>query len=148
MTTKHETALTKVKYNKNEFETYALNLKAALRLHTNKLDTVMTKGTLNALIKQQYEDKLTNMTDKDGNPIYDRAEIDSRIDTLLAEAKSDVAATILLTLPDGTYKTRLERKHADDGAAMYAEMLKDHTRVAAGTPRVSTAVHWAIRPTT
>ena len=42
------TALSKVRYDKNNFEGYVTDMKAALRLHPDKLDTVMTKGSLNS----------------------------------------------------------------------------------------------------
>ena len=44
MTTSFENKLSKVQYSKAEFPQYTTNLKAALRLHPNKLDRVMTEG--------------------------------------------------------------------------------------------------------
>ena len=85
MTTKYDAARSKVQYSKKEFPQYELNLKAALRLHTNKLDTVMTDGKLNALLQQNYEDKLIQTVNKNGDRIYDDAAVATRALTLLEE---------------------------------------------------------------
>ena len=127
MTTKYDAARSKVQYSKKEFPQYELNLKAALRLHSNKLDTVMTDGKLNALLQQNYEDKLIQTVNKNGDRIYDDAAVATRALTLLEECKAEVAAEILLTLPDGLYKDRLDRDHGRDGNAMYKAMRKYHT---------------------
>ena len=104
MTKQYDTALSKVQYNKKEFAKYSTNLKAAMRLHTDKLDSVMTDGKMNKLIETNLEDKYKLTLNKNGDRVYDNDAVAARIATHLAEFKAEVSTIILLTIPDGSYK--------------------------------------------
>ena len=86
------TALSKVRYDKNNFEGYVTDMKAALRLHPDKLDTVMTKGSLNPLISRRHRDKYEAILDKDGNRKYSDTDIEERLNEIRTEGKAEVAA--------------------------------------------------------
>ena len=121
------TALSKVRYDKNNFEGYVTDMKAALRLHPDKLDTVMTKGSLNSLISRRHRDKYEAILDKDGNRKYSDTDIEERLNEIRTEGKAEVAAQILLSITDKSLKQRLERKHPDDGHLMFEVLRKMHT---------------------
>ena len=87
----------------------------------------MTEGKLNQMLQQTFEDKLKAVVDKDSKRVHDDAEVAARVATLLKECKAEVAASILLTIPDSTYKTQLADRFAEDGHKMFAAMRKKHT---------------------
>ena len=91
----YDKALRTVQYNKKDFDGYVTKLKAALRLHPNKLDSVMLKGELNALTKQQLEDSLKLIVNKDGGRVYTPGDVTARVTGLLNECKAVVAAATL-----------------------------------------------------
>ena len=76
---KYVNALSKVQYDKKNFDTYTTKFKAALRMHPNKLDNVMLKGELNALLKRQLVDSLEKNLKSDGSRVYTAADVTTRV---------------------------------------------------------------------
>ena len=126
---KYVNALSKVQYDKKNFDTYTTKFKAALRMHPNKLDNVMLKGELNVLLKRQLVDSLEKNLKSDGTRVYTAAEVDARVAELLAECKAEVASAIILTIieVDPGLAHSLEDKHDGKGDAMWAALAKKHT---------------------
>ena len=101
--TNYDTALKKVQYTKDHFDKYKRDLKAAFRLHADKLDTVMLSGTMNPVVKRTLWDKYTAIRKDDGAArLLTDDQVDARIAEDLDEFKKEVAAAIILTIPDET----------------------------------------------
>ena len=118
--TNYDTALKKVQYTKDHFDKYKRDLKSAFRLHPDKLDTVMLSGTMNPVVKRTLEDKYKSIRNSDGTArLLTDDQVNARIAEDLVEFKKEVAAAIILTIPDETLAQTLEDKAGDDGHKMF-----------------------------
>ena len=126
--TNYDTALKKVQYTKDHFDKYKRDLKSAFRLHPDKLDTVMLSGTMNPVVKRTLEDKYKSIRNSDGTArLLTDDQVNARIAEDLVEFKKEVAAAIILTIPDETLAQTLEDKAGDDGHKMFKELESRHS---------------------